>query len=63
MYCCRYFRSVDWQQVYLRSLKPPVVPKVKYEGDTQNFDEYPETDWSLPRSRITERDIRRFDDF
>ena len=63
VYCCRYFRSVDWQQVYLRSMKPPRVPKVSYDGDSRNFDEYPETDWRLPPSNISERDIRRFDDF
>jgi len=58
----RYFRSVDWQEVHCRQLKPPILPKVSYEGDTRNFDDYPETDWRQVNT-ITERELRRFDDF
>merc|ERR1712111_116790 len=39
----RWFKNVDWEEVYYKQLKPPIVPKVSYDGDTRNFDEYPET--------------------
>ena len=34
---------MDWEEVYYKQLKPPIIPKVSYEGDTRNFDDYPET--------------------
>ena len=45
-----------------RKLKPPMVPKLKYEGDTSNFDEYPEDDLSKVPG-VSEREQRIFDDF
>ena len=58
----RWFKNVDWEEVYYKQLKPPIVPKVSYDGDTRNFDEYPETDWrQVPN--VTEREFRMFDDF
>ena len=44
----RWFKSLDWEEVYHRQLKPPIVPKVDGEGDTCNFDDYPEVDTYLP---------------
>ncbi|XP_075998422.1 cAMP-dependent protein kinase catalytic subunit PRKX [Genypterus blacodes] len=41
----RWFKMVDWEAVPLRKLKPPILPKVTHEGDTSNFDVYPEDDW------------------
>ncbi|KAM4711368.1 cAMP-dependent protein kinase catalytic subunit PRKX [Anableps anableps] len=41
----RWFKTVDWEAVPLRKLKPPIVPKVSHEGDTSNFDMYPDDDW------------------
>merc|ERR1719382_1467480 len=58
----RWFKSLDWEEVYYKQLKPPIVPKVSYEGDTRNFDDYPETDWRQVPS-VTEREFRMFDDF
>merc|ERR1719308_116288 len=37
----RWFKTIDWEEVYYKQLKPPLVPKVSYEGDTRNFDDYP----------------------
>ena len=38
-------------------MKPPIVPKVGFEGDTRNFDDYPETDWrKVPP--VSDREIR-----
>merc|ERR1712212_812129 len=58
----RWFKSVDWEEVYYKQLKPPIIPKVSYDGDTRNFDDYPETDWRQVPS-VTEREFRMFDDF
>ena len=46
----------------LRKLKPPLVPKLKYEGDTSNFDDYPEDDLNKVPG-VSEREQRIFDDF
>jgi len=58
----RWFKSVDWEEVYYKQLKPPIIPKVSYEGDTRNFDDYPETDWRQVPS-VSEREFRMFEDF
>ena len=58
----RWFKSVDWEEVYYKQLKPPIVPKVSYDGDTRNFDDYPETDWRQVPS-VTDREFRMFEDF
>ena len=65
----------DWQQQLIQSLslhfirffpsrklKPPLVPKLKYEGDTSNFDDYPEDDLNKVPV-VSEREQRVFDDF
>lgn len=41
----KIFRHVVWNDVYNKKTQPPIVPKVSHEGDTRNFDEYPENDW------------------
>jgi|ERR1712137_61836 len=38
----RFFKTVDWDALAAKRVKPPMVPKVDREGDTQNFDEYDE---------------------
>jgi len=58
----KWFKGVDWEDVYYKKLKPPMVPKLKYEGDTSNFDEYPEDDLSKVPG-VSEREQRIFDDF
>ena len=58
----RWFKNVDWEEVYYKQLKPPIVPKVSYDGDTRNFDDYPETDWRQVPS-VTDREFRMFEDF
>lgn len=58
----KWFKGVDWEDVYYRKLKPPLVPKLKYEGDTSNFDDYPEDDLNKVPG-VSEREQRIFDDF
>ena len=42
--------------------QPPIVPKVSYDGDTRNFDDYPETNWQKAPA-ASEKDMRHFSDF
>lgn len=42
--------------------QPPFVPKVMYEGDSSNFDDYPESDWKSART-LEESEQNLFDDF
>ncbi|KAM9181042.1 cAMP-dependent protein kinase catalytic subunit PRKX [Dugong dugon] len=58
----RWFRTVDWEGVPNRRLKPPIVPKVTCDGDTSNFDTYPENDWSKPHP-VSPEDLEIFKNF
>lgn len=49
-------------KVILFLLQPPFVPKVMFEGDTSNFDDYPESDWKSSRA-LEESEQCLFDDF
>ncbi|VEN43210.1 unnamed protein product [Callosobruchus maculatus] len=44
------------------SKSPPIVPKVEYEGDSSNFDDYPENDWKSART-LEESELKLFEDF
>lgn len=39
-----FFRGVNWDAVYRREYQGPIVPPVRYPGDAQCFDIYPEED-------------------
>lgn len=58
----RWFKGIDWQEVLMRKLKPPIVPKVKFDGDTSNFDEYPEMEWKTKKT-LDETELKLFEDF
>ena len=62
LHLSRWFKSIDWEEVYQRQLRPPIVPNVSSDGDTRNFDNYPEEDWSKVEP-ITERQMAMFSDF
>ena len=59
----RWFRDYDWEDVINRRLRPPIIPKVTFEGDTHNFDEYPELDPSEELEPIDPEHLKLFDDF
>lgn len=47
-----FFKQVDWDAIYHRRQRGPIVPPVRYPGDAQCFDSYPEDDgrraeWSV----------------
>ncbi|ETN68144.1 camp-dependent protein kinase catalytic subunit [Anopheles darlingi] len=60
----RWFKHLDWNVVIRKQLKPPIVPKfvVDGDGDTSNFDDYPETDWKSARS-LDKLEMQLFEDF
>lgn len=58
----RWFKNIDWEDVFYKKIKPPIVPNVSYDGDPRNYDDYPETDFrKVPP--VTDREQRLFDDF
>ncbi|XP_049868124.1 cAMP-dependent protein kinase catalytic subunit 3 [Pectinophora gossypiella] len=58
----RWFKHIDWADVFMKKLQPPIIPSVSYEGDTSNFDEYPETDWKSVRS-LDPEELKLFANF
>ncbi|KAM7177441.1 cAMP-dependent protein kinase catalytic subunit PRKX [Macrochelys suwanniensis] len=58
----RWFRSIDWDAVPQRKLKPPIVPKVSNDGDTSNFEAYPEDDWNKTPP-VAPKDLEIFQNF
>lgn len=62
----RWFKGLNWDDVLEKKLKPPIVPKVSHEGDTGNFDDYPERDGRRrPPSTASssDKEVDTFDDF
>ncbi|KAH8758010.1 hypothetical protein F5883DRAFT_567186 [Diaporthe sp. PMI_573] len=39
-----FFCGVKWDDVYHRRCKGPIIPPVRFAGDSQCFDLYPEED-------------------
>jgi protein kinase A len=39
-----FFKGIDWDALYHRRQKGPIIPNVRYPGDAQCFDVYPEED-------------------
>ena len=58
----KWFKGLDWEDVLNRKLRPPFVPKVKYDGDTSNFDDYSKEE-SQKIEQISEREAKLFEDF
>lgn len=42
--------------------QPPIVPKVSHEGDTSNFDAYPEDEWKKD-APVPAKDLEIFKNF
>lgn len=54
-----FFRGVDWDAVYRRAQPGPIIPPVRYPGDAQCFDIYPEEDAS--RDQYTDEMVMQYD--
>ena len=37
-----FFEGVNWEEVYYRKYRGPIIPPVRYPGDAQCFDTYPD---------------------
>lgn len=37
-----FFDGINWDDMYYRKRKGPIIPRVEWEGDAGNFDEYPD---------------------
>lgn len=37
-----FFDGVSWDDIYFRRRRGPIIPRVEWEGDGGNFDEYPD---------------------
>eukprot|EP00079_Xenopus_tropicalis_P033178 XP_017946949.1 PREDICTED: cAMP-dependent protein kinase catalytic subunit PRKX isoform X2 [Xenopus tropicalis] len=46
----------------LGNMKPPIIPKVTHEGDTSNFEAYPEDDWNKAPP-VPPKDLEMFNSF
>ncbi|XP_036996232.2 cAMP-dependent protein kinase catalytic subunit PRKX isoform X3 [Artibeus jamaicensis] len=58
----RWFRTLDWEAVPQRKLKPPILPKVCGEGDTSNFEAYPDSDWNTAPA-VSAKELEMFKNF
>ncbi|XP_013392219.1 cAMP-dependent protein kinase catalytic subunit PRKX isoform X2 [Lingula anatina] len=58
----KWFKSLNWEEVALRKLKPPIVPKLAHSGDTTNFDDYPDDDWKKAKP-VTAEELEAFVEF
>lgn len=37
-----FFDGLNWDDIYYRKRRGPIIPRVEWEGDAGNFDEYPD---------------------
>jgi len=37
-----FFDGIDWDEIYFRKTRGPIIPRVEWAGDAGNFDEYPD---------------------
>ena len=58
----RFFHSLDWDSVYHKQLTPPIVPNVKSENDTRNFNNYNECEVNTMET-VSKEEIKLFDEF
>lgn len=40
----KWFKGIEWKDVFARKVKPPYVPAYKAPNDTSNFDKYPDSE-------------------
>jgi protein kinase A len=55
-----FFRGVIWDDVLQRRHQGPIIPPIRFPGDTQCFDKYPEDDQRF--DEYTEEMARKYDD-
>ena len=35
-----FFKGVDWDALYYRQMKGPIIPEIRHPADASNFDQY-----------------------
>jgi len=55
-----FFQGIQWDDVYYRKYRGPIIPPIRYPGDSQCFDDYPDEDRN--REPYTESMHRKWDD-
>jgi len=56
-----FFAGVDWDAVYQKRHRGPIIPPVRYPGDAQCFDIYPEED--ATRDEYTNEMAEKYDEY
>ncbi|KAK8917273.1 Protein kinase DC2 [Metarhizium anisopliae] len=56
-----FFRNVNWDDLLSRRQLGPIIPPIRYAGDSQCFDVYPEDDGR--RDRYTEEMAQQYDGY
>ncbi len=54
-----FFAGVNWDDVYHRRHRGPIIPHIRFPGDAQCFDIYPEDDVS--KEVYTDEMVARYD--
>lgn len=62
IWSCFAFLAVFNVLFYSLFFQPPIIPKVAHDGDTKNFDSYPEDDWQKT-APAAEKDLALFAEF
>ncbi|PHH68675.1 hypothetical protein CDD80_7348 [Ophiocordyceps camponoti-rufipedis] len=57
-----FFRPVDWDDVINRRHQGPIIPPVRFPGDAQCFDTYPEDEADGP-VEYTDDMVRQYDHY
>lgn len=57
-----WYARMDWSAVFNQSIPAPLVPRVKDEKDTSNFDDYPDSDEDTA-ARLAPKDAELFAEF
>eukprot|EP00092_Neocalanus_flemingeri_P023264 GFUD01025225.1.p1 GENE.GFUD01025225.1~~GFUD01025225.1.p1 ORF type:complete len:326 (+),score=82.75 GFUD01025225.1:71-1048(+) len=58
----KFFQCVDWASVSHKQLTPPIVPNVRSECDTRNFNNYNDCDVNTTET-VSEEEFNLFQDF
>lgn len=59
----KWFAGVDWDKLVTLEIPAPWVPKLAHEGDTSNFDQYPEDHEPYGNNSDPDPHRDRFKDF
>jgi protein kinase A len=56
-----FFAGVDWDAIYQKRNRGPIIPPIRYPGDASCFDVYPEED--ARRDEYTEEMKEKYDSY